>query len=698
MRVVAHCMFIIALFFSFTGTLSSQVFVSGSGTPEADGLYIHDWDYNGKPAYTSASGPTRLIFWSSPQWRITNNGGYTYYVCNSSADLPPAAGWAAGDIGALPAPALSPGGVQPSGSGTSEDPYLIGSLGNLIWIAAPDAQVPSPNRAARWAAEYQQTADIDAGVTGGGEYWGAGWTPIGTTGTRFTGYYQGGGHTINGLTIDRPGENDQGLFGAGGAGVISYLTLTSLSISGNTHVGGIVGDAAGTVVTFSSTSGSVSAGGDAGGIAGYTSASAVFEYCSSSVAVNATNQAAGGLIGRAHASSVAGCTATGNVDGYEYAGGLIGYTWNTGIAECSASGSVDGYNPVGGLIGITYSANIAKCYSTGAVAGYMNIGGLVGILNGGSVTNCYSRSAAGTSYAIGGLVGQIASDPTITNSYSIGAVSGLGMLGGLIAADNGGTVSGCYWDTQTSGRSSSARGTGKTTAEMKTQSTFTGWDFVSTWEIVPGNYPRLIDNPDGALPVELLSFTASAKGRGVELAWKTASELNNKGFEIQRTELNHRNIGSLNQSTDESMNQWHGIGFIAGHGTTNAPQSYTFVDNSVFGTVSYRLKQVNNDGSFTYSSAVEVTVAAPSAYALSQNHPNPFNPATTISYSLPAAGFVTLKVYDILGKEVATLVNGMQESGANKASFDASQLPSGIYFARLSSGSFSSVIKMTLMK
>ncbi|KAB2920948.1 MAG: T9SS type A sorting domain-containing protein, partial [Bacteroidetes bacterium] len=139
-------------------------------------------------------------------------------------------------------------------------------------------------------------------------------------------------------------------------------------------------------------------------------------------------------------------------------------------------------------------------------------------------------------------------------------------------------------------------------------------------------------------------------------------------------------------------------GFIAGNGTTNAPKSYSFVDNSASGTVQYRLKQVDNDGSFEYSSAVEVNVAAPAAYTLSQNHPNPFNPATTISYSLPAAGFVTLKVYDMLGKEVATLVNGMQESGANKASFDASQLPSGIYFARLSSGSFNSVIKMTLMK
>ncbi len=207
-----------------------------------------------------------------------------------------------------------------------------------------------------------------------------------------------------------------------------------------------------------------------------------------------------------------------------------------------------------------------------------------------------------------------------------------------------------------------------------------------------------IDWPTATLPVELTSFTAVANGRGVELAWKTASETNNYGFEVERSEINHRSIGSLNQSADESMRQWNKIGFIEGHGTTNAPKSYSFVDGSAGGTVAYRLKQIDRDGSFEYSNQVEVTIAAPAEFALMQNHPNPFNPATSISYTLPVAGQVSLKIYDMLGKEVATLVNGMQDAGAKIAKFDASQLPSGMYFYTLRTQNFSATKKMLLVK
>jgi hypothetical protein len=186
------------------------------------------------------------------------------------------------------------------------------------------------------------------------------------------------------------------------------------------------------------------------------------------------------------------------------------------------------------------------------------------------------------------------------------------------------------------------------------------------------------------LPVELTSFTGIVKGTGVELAWRTATELNNHGFEIERSE--------------KQNGIWNKIGFVEGHGTTNAPKSYSFVDASAVGTVSYRLKQVDNDGTFEYSNQVEVTVASPAEFALMQNHPNPFNPATSINYTLPASGFVTLKVYDMLGKEVATLVNGMQDAGAKIAKLDASQLPSGIYFYTLRTNNFTATKKMLLLK
>jgi hypothetical protein len=202
---------------------------------------------------------------------------------------------------------------------------------------------------------------------------------------------------------------------------------------------------------------------------------------------------------------------------------------------------------------------------------------------------------------------------------------------------------------------------------------------------------------DPPVPVEIHSFTANSKGRGVELAWKTATEVNNHGFDIEKRMKDE--LGSMN---------WEKIGFVEGHGTTNAPKSYSFIDGSASGTVAYRLKQIDRDGSFEYSNQVEVTVAAPKEFALMQNHPNPFNPATSISYTIPAAGHVTLKVYDLIGKEVATLVNGMQDAGVHIVKFsagggsafggDASQLPSGMYFYTLRTNNFAATKKMMLLK
>jgi hypothetical protein len=195
-----------------------------------------------------------------------------------------------------------------------------------------------------------------------------------------------------------------------------------------------------------------------------------------------------------------------------------------------------------------------------------------------------------------------------------------------------------------------------------------------------------------ALPVELTSFTAITKSRGVELAWKTATEVNNHGFEIER-----RASGGLHLEGGAHL-AWEKIRFIEGHGTTNAPQSYTFVDGNATGTLLYRLKQIDRDGSFEYSNQVEVTVASPVEFALMQNHPNPFNPSTSIRYQVATPGHVSLKVYDMLGKEVATLVNGMQEAGAKIAKLDASQLPSGIYFYTLRTSNFTATKKMSLVK
>jgi hypothetical protein len=189
---------------------------------------------------------------------------------------------------------------------------------------------------------------------------------------------------------------------------------------------------------------------------------------------------------------------------------------------------------------------------------------------------------------------------------------------------------------------------------------------------------------NAALPVELTTFSAVTMEFGAKLTWNTATEQNNLGFEVQR---------SVNG------NAFSKIAFVDGHGTTNAPQSYSYVDASASAKASYRLKQIDRDGKFTYSQTVEVNNAGTvSSYTLGQNYPNPFNPATTISYALPVAGQVSMKVYDMLGKEVATLVNGMRPAGENTASFDASKIPSGMYFYTLRSVGFSATKKMLLVK
>jgi endonuclease I len=198
-------------------------------------------------------------------------------------------------------------------------------------------------------------------------------------------------------------------------------------------------------------------------------------------------------------------------------------------------------------------------------------------------------------------------------------------------------------------------------------------------------------NPSGSLmPVELTSFTATMRGKNVELKWATATEVNNLGFEIERTVI----------SNQQSAISWSKIGFVEGNGNSNAPKEYSYSDKTVKpGTHLYRLKQIDRDGKFSYSQAVEVTIGSvPNVFALEQNYPNPFNPITTIGFTLQVSGLTTLKIYDALGREVATLVNENLEAGYYQRTFNASNLASGIYFAKLSSADKTQIKKLMLIK
>ena len=195
------------------------------------------------------------------------------------------------------------------------------------------------------------------------------------------------------------------------------------------------------------------------------------------------------------------------------------------------------------------------------------------------------------------------------------------------------------------------------------------------------------------IPVELISFTADINGNSVFLNWQTATETNNRGFEIERTSphpstLPDRQAGYQGEG-GEAGRCWEMIGFIPGNGTTTEPTSYSFTENGVTsGVYQYRLKQIDFDGSFKYSDIVEVKLQAPSEFSLEQNYPNPFNPSTKIKYEIAERGFVTIKIYDILGNEIETLVNEEKPAGTYEVEFtghsdEGQNLVSGVYFYQL---------------
>jgi hypothetical protein len=313
--------------------------------------------------------------------------------------------------------------LVPAGAGTIGNPYLIASFANLLWISENNSS---------WNKQYIQTADIDASVTSNPCFnSGLGWNPIGNNSRLFSGDYDGQGHTISGIYINRPTQNEVGLFGSAQFGTISNTGLTNVNVSGRDNVGGLVG-------------------------------------------YNSGN------------SMIINCYSLGSVSGRISVGGLAGLSAQSSITNSFSSVAVEGDQLVGGLVGVTRNTSINNSYSTGSVEGNDGVGGLAGDAN-GSIVNCYSSASVSGNSSIGGLVGILVGtndiSGTITNCYSIGFISGNssqgGLVGGLFQNGSPTITTNSFWDTQTSNQATSAGGTGKTTAELKTLSTFTdaGWDF-----------------------------------------------------------------------------------------------------------------------------------------------------------------------------------------------------------------------------
>lgn len=201
---------------------------------------------------------------------------------------------------------------------------------------------------------------------------------------------------------------------------------------------------------------------------------------------------------------------------------------------------------------------------------------------------------------------------------------------------------------------------------------------------------HLIDSLQNPLPVELTDFNSSVNANKVNLSWTTASEHNNKGFYIERN-------FSVNGSNSF---EWISIGFIKGSGDLNTVTEYSFQDKDLMtGVYQYRLKQTDYNGLFEYFYLNnEVEILRPVDFKLSQNYPNPFNPSTNIEFTLPAEGNVRLDLYDITGREVKNIISGSYSAGYYNVKINAEDLSGGIYFYRLTAGTFTSAKKMILLK
>ena len=358
--------------------------------------------------------------------------------------------------------------------------YQVSILDHLEWISTNSGS---------WGADFIQTANIDATDT---QNWnsGAGFSPIGRSYSPFNGTYDGDGHTIYGLYISTSGDYCS-LFGYTNGANISNLGVINVNISAYGQVGGLVGHNYGTITKCYSTGIVNGTTNRVGGLVGVNFGTV--SNCYSTGSVTGSNNSVGGLVGY-NPGTVSNCYSTGSVNGKYNVGGLVGDNPNT-VSNCYSTGSVYGDAYVGGLVGQNRWGTVTECYSTGSVTGPGNyVGGLVGWNWGGTVTECYSTGSVTGVNCVGGLVGENEGlTAAVTECYSTGSVNGTtSRVGGLVGQNSGGTVSNSFWDTETSGQTTSAGGGfGKTTAEMKTQSTFTsaGWDFCTIWQITEPDYP-----------------------------------------------------------------------------------------------------------------------------------------------------------------------------------------------------------------
>jgi hypothetical protein len=393
---------------------------------------------------------------------------------------------------ALPAQAKYSGGT-----GEPNNPYQIANANDMNEIGTHPED---------WGSHFLLVNDINLA-----DYTGTQFNIIGTSSSSaFTGVFDGNGHSISNFSYNSTGANYIGLFGcvSGLNSTVKNLTLIDPNINAGTgYCAGLIGRIVyGTIWNCGVKGGSVSGYRFISGLVGYNSGE--ISNCYSSATVLGNTQI-GGLVGGASASgTISDSYATGSVSGLVSVGvgGLIGDIDGGRIVKCYATGNVIGCDIIGGLVGESKDGSlITECYATGDVFGNgFLIGGLAGYTGEcDSITNCYAAGAVSGDMFVGGLIGEVEFSE-IANCYARGYVDGNDFIGGFIAS-NASEPTACFWDVETSGLTDGGDGVssgviGKTSAEMKKESTFTNWDFVEIWNIGENQtYPYLRAYPTGDL-------------------------------------------------------------------------------------------------------------------------------------------------------------------------------------------------------
>jgi hypothetical protein len=316
------------------------------------------------------------------------------------------------------------------------------------------------------------------------------------------------------------------------------------------------------------------------------------------------------------------------------------------------------------------------------ISKYDSIGNCLWVRDVGSTGDDVSGSIAvdgfGNSYITGKFYGTVSFGTIKLVSYGFSDIfiAKYNPDGNCLWAKNAGGIE--YDDGM--GISADANGNCYTTGTFQQSGTFGTIQLSGSYFSSGGTYITKISPIPS--PVELTAFNVNSKNGTVNLNWSTATEKNNRGFEIQRKTIEH---------------DFTTISFVKGNGTSTITNHYSWSEKLQSGKYSYKLKQVDYDGKFEFSSQVDVVVT-PKEFSLEQNYPNPFNPTTTIAYSIPTSGNVKLTIFNVIGSKVATLVNEYKPAGNYSIQFNGTNLASGIYLYRLESGAYTSTKKLILLK